>query len=120
MKKEERLLAKNKDTPHNGNAQPLVKNEVKALNKKLPSGWGINKSNHLYKEYKFPNFIDAMKFANHITKIAETENHHPNLYIRWGLCACEIWTHSINNLSEKDISLAIKIEQLTHYKAKNE
>jgi len=43
----------------------------------LGEAWIINEAGQLYKEYKFNNFIDAMKFANKVAEIAELENHHP-------------------------------------------
>ncbi len=49
----------------------------------------MNELGHLYKKYKFSNFIKAMEFANKITEIAEQEAHHPDLTISWGACSVE-------------------------------
>ncbi|OJX13140.1 MAG: pterin-4-alpha-carbinolamine dehydratase [Caedibacter sp. 37-49] len=69
----------------------------------------MNKAGHLYKEFRFDNFIDAMTFANQIADMAEKEAHHPNLTITWGLCIVEIWTHDVGGLTENDFILAAKI-----------
>lgn len=112
MKNQVCELANNKCIPCRGGTPPLPKNAANSLLVKLASGWSINKAGHLYKEYKFSDFVSAMKFANRVTEIAEQEGHHPDLHIAWGLCACEIWTHKINGLSESDFFLAAKIELL--------
>lgn len=78
----------------------------------LQNGWQINDTKHLFKQYIFSNFIDAMNFANKIATLSEQEKHHPKLTISWGLCEIEIWTHKTNKLTEKDFILANKIEDI--------
>src|SRR5688572_17592148 len=93
-------------TPCKGGVPPLTSAETKRLLHELKSDWVINDDRHLYKEYKYSNFINAMNFAYEVAKIAEQEAHHPDLRISWGLCAIEIWTHKINGLTESDFILA--------------
>jgi 4a-hydroxytetrahydrobiopterin dehydratase len=52
-----------------------------------------------------------MNLANAIAEIAEAEQHHPDLTVRWGACEVEIWTHKIDGLTESDFVLAAKIER---------
>lgn len=84
--------------------------EIEQFFHELKSGWVLNDEAHLYKEYKFSNFIAAMDFANKVAKVAEQEAHHPDLRISWGICTVEIWTHKISGLTESDFILAAKIE----------
>ena len=93
-----------------GNASPLTQTEIIQGLEKLGSKWQLNKTGHLYKEYKFKDFTEPMNFANKIAKLAEELQHHPNLTIAWGKLGVEIWTHKINGLSEIDFILASKIE----------
>jgi len=88
--------------------QEITRQYLKALG----AGWAINSDGRLFREYKFSNFLKAMNFANRIASIAEQENHHPNLYISWGVCSVEIWTHTLNGLTENDFILAYKISEL--------
>jgi 4a-hydroxytetrahydrobiopterin dehydratase len=113
MDKEVCNLANSKCVPCQGGTLPMSKRKTQSLLRKLKSGWIINNIGHLYKKFVFPDFIFAMKFANDIAIIAEQEGHHPNLYIAWGYCVCEIWTHKISGLSESDFYLAAKIESLS-------
>lgn len=99
-------------TPCKGEVSALTQEVANQLLIELNNGWVINILQHLYKEYKFKNFIGAMNFANHIAALAQAEAHHPNLMIAWGVCAVEIWTHKIDGLTENDFILAAKIDLL--------
>jgi 4a-hydroxytetrahydrobiopterin dehydratase len=50
--------------------------------------------------------------VNKVAAIAESEGHHPVLHIYFGRAVVELWTHSINGLSENDFILAAKIDKL--------
>ncbi|MFO0732089.1 MAG: 4a-hydroxytetrahydrobiopterin dehydratase [Nitrospiraceae bacterium] len=52
-----------------------------------------------------------MAFANKVGAVAESEGHHPDLYVAWGKCKVEIWTHKINGLTESDFYLAAKADR---------
>jgi 4a-hydroxytetrahydrobiopterin dehydratase len=77
----------------------------------LGGQWRLNPDGHLAVRYAFSNFVEAMSFANRIAEIAEAEQHHPDLTVRWGVCEVEIWTHKIDGLTESDFILAAKIER---------
>lgn len=68
--------------------------------------------NTIQRTYPFPNFVEAMNFADRITKIAEEENHHPDLHISWGKVRVELSTHSVGGLSTNDFIVAAKINRL--------
>ena len=95
--------------PCQGGMPPLDSKASSGLLLELNSGWIINKLGHLYKEYIFNDFMEAINFANKIAELAEKEAHHPNLTISWEKCAISIWTHKINGLTESDFILAAKI-----------
>lgn len=79
--------------------------------RELGDGWQVNSAGHLERTYTFANFAQAMAFANQVAEIADTEDHHPDLYIAWGKCRVEVWTHQINGLSERDFALAVKADR---------
>lgn len=64
------------------------------------------------REFKFINFKEALNFTNKIGEIAESENHHPDLSLKWGLVRVEIFTHDASGLTKSDFNLASKIDQL--------
>jgi 4a-hydroxytetrahydrobiopterin dehydratase len=106
------LLHQKACVPCQGNMPPLTQGVASNLLLELNANWRINEANHLYKPYKFNDFMEAMAFANKIADVAEKEGHHPNLLVKWGGCDVEIWTHKIDGLTENDFILAAKIETL--------
>lgn len=113
MKKTKTYLYEKTCVSCQGGMPPLTARVTKELLTELGKEWTLNKARHLYKEYRFKNFMDALHFANQVGDLAEEEGHHPDLKIAWGLCAIEIWTHKVNGLTESDFILATKIEKLS-------
>ncbi|MEX2017065.1 MAG: 4a-hydroxytetrahydrobiopterin dehydratase [Candidatus Pacearchaeota archaeon] len=74
-------------------------------------GWKIKKGK-LHREFKFKDFKKTLEFVNKVGEIAEKEGHHPDIYFTWGKCTIELYTHSINGLSENDFILASKINKI--------
>lgn len=73
--------------------------------------WKISK-NIIQKEFVFENFIEAFGFMTCVAILAEKQNHHPdwsNVYNRVNI---NLTTHDEGGVTEKDIRLAVAIEQL--------
>jgi len=75
-------------------------------------GWEVVDNHHLVKNYKFPNFKQALYFVDAVGAIADEQNHHPDIYLAWGKVKIEIWTHKINGLTESDFIFAAKIDHV--------
>lgn len=105
-------LAEEKCVPCRGGVPPLGKQRVAELLGELGGGWALDAQGHLTRSYAFKNFVEALEFANRVGEIAEAEGHHPDLHVRWGECAVEIWTHKIGGLTESDFYLAAKVSRL--------
>jgi 4a-hydroxytetrahydrobiopterin dehydratase len=105
-------LINKKCIPCQGGTLPLNHDEATKLLKEVSGTWRINELGHLYNEYTFKDFMEPMNFANKIAELAEKEGHHPDLYISWGNCKMEIWTHKIHGLTESDFILAAKIDKI--------
>lgn len=105
-------LAHQSCVPCQGNVPPLDLQAITLLLQQLHHPWTLNQNQHLYIDFTFNTFMDAMNFANKIALVAEQEGHHPDLTIAWGRCSVEIWTHKIKGLSHSDFILAAKIESL--------
>jgi len=48
-----------------------------------------------------------------VAEVAESEGHHPDIYVFYNKVVIELWTHAIGGLSENDFIVAAKIEPLT-------
>ena len=90
---------------------PLSDSVTKKLLLQL-DGWSIVESHHLYKTYSFSNFLQPLELLNKVAALAEEEGHHPDLELGWGYLNIKIFTHNINNLTERDFILAAKIDAL--------
>lgn len=104
-------LAKKDCVPCKGGTPPLAGKELDRLLGQLGNGWRVVDGHHLEKEYKFPDFAEALDFVNGVGEIAEDQGHHPDMYLSWGKVRLTIWTHSINGLTESDFVLGAKADE---------
>ncbi len=93
--------------------------EIRRLSSELGNSWKVSGWHHLEKEFKFRNFKEALDFTNQVGKIAESEGHHPDIYLSWGKVRIMIWTHKIDGLTESDFILAAKIDKLLEDQSNN-
>lgn len=103
-------LAEEKCVPCRGGVPPLAGDELRALESQLGSGWKVVDGHHLEKEFRFPDFAQALAFTNRVGAIAEKEGHHPDIYLAWGKVRVTLWTHKIDGLTRSDFILAARIE----------
>ena len=99
-------------TPCRGGVPPLEGEELERLADELGGGWKVVDGHHLEKEYRFPDFRQALEFTNRIGELAEEVNHHPNIFLTWGRVKVELWTHKIDGLNEADFVWAAKADRL--------
>ena len=76
------------------------------------SGWSRDIS-WIEKKYEFKNFLRAMLFVNAVAYVAESLNHHPDIFIHYQTVTVRTWTHATGGLTEYDFALAAKIDALT-------
>jgi 4a-hydroxytetrahydrobiopterin dehydratase len=62
--------------------------------------------------FEFADFKAAMRFVNRVARLAERAGHHPDIDIRWNQVALALSTHSEGGLTDKDFSLARRIDAL--------
>lgn len=103
-------LAAKTCVPCRGAVPPLKGAAIDELLKKLGGGWRVVNEHHLEKDYKFKNFAEALAFTNRVGQIAESQGHHPDIYLAWGKVGLKIWTHKIDGLTESDFVLAAKAD----------
>ncbi|MBD0323387.1 MAG: 4a-hydroxytetrahydrobiopterin dehydratase, partial [Aldersonia sp.] len=56
---------------------------------------------------------EAIEFVRRVGEAAEDANHHPDIDIRWRKVTLVLSTHSEGGLTQKDVSLAQQIDDLT-------
>ncbi|HEY9784093.1 MAG TPA: 4a-hydroxytetrahydrobiopterin dehydratase [Candidatus Obscuribacterales bacterium] len=103
-------LADRKCEPCRGGVPPLSEEDCGPLLAQL-DGWTVEDGKRLVKSFRFKNFLGPMALAKRIADVAEREDHHPDLLVRWGELKVTLWTHKIDGLSENDFVLAAKIDR---------
>ncbi len=66
----------------------------------------------LVKEVDRGDFAGALAYVNRVGQLAEEVNHHPDVEIRWRTVVLRLSTHSAGGLTERDLSLAARIDVL--------
>lgn len=105
-------LAQHHCVPCEGGVAPLTRAEFAVY---LPqvSAWEVVNERQLQREVVLPNFAAAVELIQKIAVIAETEGHHPDLYLHdYKKLRVELSTHAIGGLSVNDFVLAVKIDEL--------
>lgn len=106
-------LIQKKCIPCEGGVKPLTYNDYKPYLSQLNSWQVTGDEKALEKEFQFKNFKQALDFLNKVGILAETERHHPDLFLYgWNKVKISLYTHSISGLSVNDFILAAKIDIL--------
>ena len=82
---------------------------AEALDQGDLAGWRFDRG-EIFKNYKFPTFLDAIAFINRIAERAEAANHHPDLENHYNRVRIALHTWTENGVTEKDMALAREIE----------
>jgi 4a-hydroxytetrahydrobiopterin dehydratase len=85
--------------------------ELAALSAELGSAWEIA-GGRLRRTWKLPDFASALALAVKLGMLAEKVDHHPDLHVAWGKLVVELWTHTVNGLSEADFVWAARAEKV--------
>jgi 4a-hydroxytetrahydrobiopterin dehydratase len=89
---------------------PLKKDELSDAIKILP-GWDYV-DGRLHAEFQFKNFVQAFSFITSVALESEKMNHHPEWSNSFNKVCIDLVTHAADGVTEKDILLARKIQQL--------
>ena len=76
---------------------------------KTPNGWLLLESKKITRTFEFKGFTEAVAFVNKVAILAEKENHHPDIDIRWNKVTLTLTTHDAGGLTEKDLLMAEKV-----------
>ena len=91
-------------------ADLLKADEAKARLKKIPE-WELEKK-HIERTFEFDDFTESIDFVNGVAEVAEDEEHHPDIDIRYNKVRLVLSTHSKGGLTELDFALAERIDTL--------
>lgn len=66
----------------------------------------------LGKTFAFDGYAATIAFVNAVAFIAQHEDHHPDLLVRYGDCKVTCTTHDAGGVTLNDVICAAKIERL--------
>ena len=94
-------------------AQRLNAAEIARLQPQVAS-WQVSDIDgilQLQRRFPMANFVAAMGFATLITEIAEANDHHPKLVLKYDSVTVSWWSHSIAGLHLNDFAAAAKTDK---------
>ena len=72
-----------------------------------PEGWR-EEDGALVREFELASFADAIEFVRRLAELAERENHHPDIDIRYRRVLVRWSTHTAGGVTERDRELAAR------------
>jgi len=78
-------------------------------------GWklsGDGASIAIEKTFTFAAYHEVLAFANAVAFIAQRQDHHPELVVRYGQCIVRYNTHDVGGISDTDFDCAAQIDAL--------
>ena len=92
-------------------AELIKPDQLKIRLKKIPE-WELEKK-HIERTFEFDEFSEAIDFVNSVAEVAEEEEHHPDIDIRYNKVRLIVTTHSKGGLTDLDFALAERIDTLS-------
>lgn len=66
----------------------------------------------LVREFELPSFVAAIDFVDRLAELAEGENHHPDIDVRYRRVTVRWTTHSEGGITERDREMAERTSAL--------
>ncbi len=95
-------------------APVLSEQEIKELAPQIPS-WIVHEEEGIKRlicSFAFSSYEDSVNFTNKVAKLAEEEDHHPEIVLEWGNVTVSWWSHKIKGLHKNDFICASKTDNL--------
>ena len=89
----------------------LTEAEIAEHMRALPH-WELG-PDRILRKYRFKDFTDAFAWMTGVALVAEKMNHHPEWRNVWATVEVELTTHDAGGLTEADMKLAYKMDELS-------
>ena len=73
-------------------------------------GWR-RQGDYITKDFRFPTFLEGIRFVDAVALVAEAQEHHPDIHVVWTTVTLKIQTHDEGGLTKWDFDLAKAIEE---------
>src|ERR1700682_5628556 len=106
-------LTKKHCTPSDKGGKALAMSQLKQYLAVVPDWKLAADGKRIRRKWVVKDFLIALDFFNRVGRIAQAEDHHPDLHLRgFRNVTIELSTHDLDGLSENDVIGAPKINQL--------
>lgn len=68
--------------------------------------------NVISRGFRFNRYQDTVNFVNRVAELAESEDHHPDIFFDYNRCNVSFTTHKTGGLTLNDFICAAKVNQL--------
>jgi len=76
-------------------------------------GWAASDDGSwISRRFDFRDYSSVMTFVNAVARMAQQENHHPDMDVRYDHCVLRYSTHAVHGLTENDFICAAKANAL--------
>lgn len=107
-------LTKQHCAPSEKRGKALTASQMKKYLAVVPHWILAADSKRIRRKWVAKDFLIALDFFRRVGRIAQAENHHPDLHLRgFRNVTIELSTHDLGGLSENDFIVAAKIDQLS-------
>ncbi len=66
----------------------------------------------LVAQFEFPDYVTAVEFVIKVAEVAETQKHHPDIFLSWGKVIVKVQTHEADySVTEKDFMFISELHQ---------
>jgi 4a-hydroxytetrahydrobiopterin dehydratase len=77
----------------------------------VPEGWA-DVDGALEREFRFDSYRDGVEFVTQVARVADEENHHPDLDLRYKRVVVRWTTHSEGGITDRDREMAARTNEL--------
>ena len=78
---------------------------------KVLHGWK-REGRFISKTFEFEKFMEGIDLVGKVARVAEKEEHHPDVHIRYTTVTLSVQTHSEGGVTRWDLELAEAIEKM--------
>ena len=73
--------------------------------------WSVQQEG-LVAQFSFPTYLAGIEFVRQVAEIAESMNHHPDIYVGWRKVRLAIMTHSKKAITALDGEFVRRVEEV--------
>jgi len=66
----------------------------------------------LVRTFRFADFVHAIGFVEHLAEVAEQQQHHPDIDIRYNKVTLRLSSHDAGGVTPRDVRLAEALQRL--------